>query len=230
MSKNTSIIYSSNHSKFIDKLIVKKRLEMVKIINYQIKKYKIIDVLDIGTTIDKENESSNFIVKNLKNINCFKCISDQEINSSFFEKKLKKSITQDFSEKEIKEFASDLVISNATIEHVGNSLQQKKMVSNIVNLSKKLFIIITPNRFHPVDFHTKIPFIHWLPKSIHRKILNIFRMPFYANEENLNLLGKKEIENLLNLENITYKIEHIRLLFFKSNFIIIGKKIHKSIL
>ena len=62
MSKNTSIIYSSNHSKFIDKLIVKKRLEMVKIINYQIKKYKIIDVLDIGTTIDKENESSNFIV------------------------------------------------------------------------------------------------------------------------------------------------------------------------
>lgn len=225
MSRNINLIYSSNHSKVIDKLIVNKRLEIVKIINNQIKKFKIFDALDIGTTIDKENESSNFIIKNLENINCFKSISDQEISSSFFKKKLKKSITEDFSNEEVKEFASDLVISNATIEHVGNSFQQRKMINNIINLSKKLFIISTPNRFHPIDFHTKIPLIHWLPKSIHRKILNFLGMSFYGKEENLNLLGKKEIENLLNFENITYEIAYIKLLFFKSNFIIIGKKI-----
>ena len=225
MSRNINLIYSSNHSKVIDKLIVNKRLEIVKIINNQIKKFKIFDALDIGTTVDKENESSNFIIKNLENINYFKSISDQEISSSFFKKKLKKSITEDFSNEELKEFASDLVISNATIEHVGNSFQQRKMINNIINLSKKLFIISTPNRFHPIDFHTKIPLIHWLPKSIHRKILNFLGMSFYGKEENLNLLGKKEIENLLNFGNITYEIVHIKLLFFKSNFIIIGKKI-----
>ena len=225
MSRNINLIYSSNHSKVIDKLIVNKRLEIVKIINNQIKKFKIFDALDIGTTIDKENESSNFIIKNLENINYFKSISDQEISSSFFKKKLKKSITEDFSNEELKEFASDLVISNATIEHVGNSFQQRKMINNIINLSKKLFIISTPNRFHPIDFHTKIPLIHWLPKSIHRKILNFLGMSFYGKEENLNLLGKKEIENLLNFGNITYEIVHIKLLFFKSNFVIIGKKI-----
>ena len=225
MSRNINLIYSSNHSKVIDKLIVNKRLEIVKIINNQIKKFKIFDALDIGTTVDKENESSNFIIKNLENINYFKSISDQEISSSFFKKKLKKSITEDFSNEEVKEFASDLVISNATIEHVGNSFQQRKMINNIINLSKKLFIISTPNRFHPIDFHTKIPLIHWLPKSIHRKILNFLGMSFYGKEENLNLLGKKEIENLLNFENITYEIAYIKLLFFKSNFIIIGKKI-----
>jgi len=225
MSRNINLIYSSNHSKVIDKLIVNKRLEIVKIINNQIKKFKIFDALDIGTTVDKENESSNFIIKNLENINYFKSISDQEISSSFFKKKLKKSITEDFSNEELKEFASDLVISNATIEHVGNSFQQRKMINNIINLSKKLFIISTPNRFHPIDFHTKIPLIHWLPKSIHRKILNFLGMSFYGKEENLNLLGKKEIENLLNFENITYEIAYIKLLFFKSNFIIIGKKI-----
>jgi len=225
MSRNINLIYSSNHSKVIDKLIVNKRLEIVKIINNQIKKFKIFDALDIGTTVDKENESSNFIIKNLENINYFKSISDQEISSSFFKKKLKKSITEDFSNEELKEFASDLVISNATIEHVGNSFQQRKMINNIINLSKKLFIISTPNRFHPIDFHTKIPLIHWLPKSIHRKILNFLGMSFYGKEENLNLLGKKEIENLLNFGNITYEIVHIKLLFFKSNFVIIGKKI-----
>ena len=225
MNKNINLIYSSNHLKFVDKIIVNKRIEIVKIINNQIKKFKIFDVLDIGTTIDRKNESSNFIVKNLENIDYFKSISDQEISSVFFKNKLKKSITDDFSPDEIEEFSSDLVISSATIEHVGNYLQQKKMISNIINLSKKLFIITTPNRFYPIDFHTKIPFIHWLPKSIHRKILRILRMSFYADEKNLNLLGKSEIENLLNFKNITYEILNIKLLFFKSNFIIIGKKI-----
>jgi hypothetical protein len=225
MNKNINLIYSSNHSKIIDRIIVNKRFEVVKIINDQIKKYSIDDVLDIGTTADSENKSSNLIVKNLENIRYFKSISDQEITSSFFEKKLKKSITGNFSKNEINEFASNLVISNATIEHVGNSFQQRKMINNIINLSKKLFIISTPNRFHPIDFHTKIPLIHWLPKSIHRKILNFLGMSFYGKEENLNLLGKKEIENLLNFENITYEIAYIKLLFFKSNFIIIGKKI-----
>ena len=45
------------------------------------------------------------------------------------------------------------------------------MCENIIKLSKKYFIIITPNRLHPLEFHTKIPLIHWMPKKIHRKIL-----------------------------------------------------------
>jgi len=224
MIKNTNIIYSNNHSKFLDKIIKSKRLEMVKIINDQIKQFEIKDALDIGTTLDLENESSNLIIKSLENIKNFKCISDQEIESSFFIKKLKKSITENFSKEEIEEFSSDLVISNATIEHVGSFSQQQKMVNNIINFSKKLFIIITPNRYHPIDFHTKIPLIHWLPKSIHRKILNILRMPFYAKEENLNLLDVNEIKKLLSFNDVTYKINSIKLLFFKSNFIIIGEK------
>ena len=54
-------------------------------------------------------------------------------------------------------------------------------------------------------------------------------MHFYKKEENLNLLGKSEIKDLLNVKNISYKIDFIRLFFFKSNFIIIGKKIDREI-
>ena len=229
MNRDTNLIYSSRHSKIIDRIIVSKRFELVKVINDQIKKYSIDDVLDIGTTADSENKSSNLIVKNLENIKHFKSISDQEITSSFFEKKLKKSITGNFSEKEINEFSSNLVISNATIEHVGSFSEQKKMISNIINLSKKLFIISTPNRFYPIDFHTKLPLIHWLPKPLHRKILNFLGLYFYEKEENLNLLGKSDIKNLLNFKNISYEIAFIKLFFFKSNFIIIGKKIDRKI-
>ena len=40
---------------------------------------------------------------------------------------------------------SDLVISNATIEHVGSFENQLKMVKNIILLSKKYFVITTLN-------------------------------------------------------------------------------------
>ena len=86
---------------------------------------------------------------------------------SFFEKFL---ITDEFTENEIKEFRSDIVISNATIEHVGSFKNQVKMCKNIINLSKKYFIIITPNRLHPFEFHTKIPLIHWFPKKLYSKV------------------------------------------------------------
>ena len=72
------------------------------------------------------------------------------------------------------------------------------MIDNMIKFSKKLIIIITPNKFHPIEFHTKIPFIHWLPKKIYKKILKILNLSFYSKEENLNLLSKSDIFNLIN--------------------------------
>ena len=221
---NNNLIYSKNHFKIFDDLLLKKRLEMIQIINDQIELHKINDVLDIGTTSDTLNKSSNVIVKNLKNIKNFNSISDQKIDSSFFKKTLQKSITEDFSDEEIEEFKSDLVVSNATIEHVGNFNNQKKMLSNIIKLSNKMIIITTPNRFHPLEFHTKIPLIHWLPKSIYRKILKFLKMPFYSKEENLNLLSKGDFTKLLINENISYEFKYIKFLSFKSNLVFVGKK------
>ena len=63
----------------------------------------------------------------IEKINIFKSISNQNIKSSFFEKKLNKSITDDLSKIELNEFSSDIVLSNATIEHVGNYKSQKKL-------------------------------------------------------------------------------------------------------
>jgi len=224
MNKDQDTIYAINHYNFLDKILLKKRLEISSIINDTIKDLQIHDALDIGTTSDDKNASSNIVIKNIKNIDKFKCISDQMVNSNFFNKKLKKSITEEFSEKELYEFSSDLVISNATIEHVGGELKQKKMLENIIKLTKKIFIITTPNRFYPIEVHTKIPLLHWFPKPIYRKILKIIGLPFYANEENLNLLSVNELKKMFKKHKITYEVKFLKLFFFKSNIIIIGKK------
>ena len=225
MHKDQDTIYAINHYNFFDKIVFKKRLEISNIINNIIKDLQIHDALDIGTTSDDKNASSNIVIKNIKDIDKFKCISDQIVNSDFFHKSLNKSITEEFSENELYDFSSDLVVSNATIEHVGNTLNQKKMLENVIKLTKKIFVITTPNRFYPIELHTKIPLIHWFPKSIYRKILKFLGLSFYANEENLNLLSVNELKKMLDNHKITYEIKFLKLLFFKSNIIIVGRKI-----
>ena len=139
--KNNKQIYLTNHNSFFDKIIIKKRLEMIYLLNSYFKDQTFEDALDIGTTNDA-SKSSNFIVKNLKNIKSYKSISNQRINSQFFSKNLTKSITEDLTDREIEDFKSELVISNATIEHVGNLENQINMCKNIIKLSKKYFVII----------------------------------------------------------------------------------------
>jgi len=224
MNTNHKKIYSINHYNFFDKLVLKKRLEISKIINNSIKNLDVRDVLDIGTTNDQLNPSSNIIIKSIKKFRKYKSISDQKIISNFFSKKLKKSITSNFSQKEINQFSSDVVVTNATIEHVGGRKNQKKMINNIIKLTKKIFIITTPNKFYPVEFHTKIPFIHWLPNLIYRKILSYLGLSFYAKEKNLNLLSKRDVKKMLDHQKIKYEIKFVKLFFLKSNLIIIGKK------
>lgn len=221
-----SVVYLHKPSQLVNQIILKKRKEMVKMINEYFKNISLSDALDIGTTIDMEYDHSNYLIKNLENIKIFKSISDQKIVSTFFFKSLTRSIIDDFTDEQIDQFKSDLVLSSATIEHVGNFTNQLKMMSNIIKLSKKYFVIITPNRFHPIDFHTQIPFIHWFPKKIHRTLLYLFGLKFYSKEENLNLLSITDLENLLkNFSNIEYKIRYINLIGFKSNYLIFGKKL-----
>jgi hypothetical protein len=217
-------IYSASHFSFIDGIILRKRKEMLKIIKKTLEKYNVLSCIDVGTSSYEENESSNYIIKNLSHIPNIISISNQEIKNPLFKEKILKSITQNFSNDEFFKLKSDIVISNATIEHVGSFENQIKMVNNIINLSKKKFIIITPNRYHPIDFHTKIPFLHWLPKVIHRKILSLVGLSFYSREENLNLLSKADLIKIMNDLNFkNYKIFNIKLLGFVSNFILIGK-------
>ena len=217
-------IFVTNHFKFIDRIVLNKRKEMANIINHQLDNIELTDALDIGSTDDNNFESSNFLIKNINNIKHYKSLSNQVITDKFFSSSLIKSITDNLSAEEVDKFKSDLVISNATIEHVGSLEDQIKMISNVIRLSKKIFIITTPNRFHPIDFHTKLPLIHWLPKKIHRKLLNMLNLNFFAKEDNLNLMSENDLKKALTNQNIKkYKIFHIRLFGFKSNFLVIGE-------
>ena len=222
MKKNLYIQFENN---FFDKIINNKRIEMVNQIKTKINVRQIKDLLDIGTTQDLSADSSNIFCKMLNNIKIHKSISNQKIKNKRFKFCIKKSITSKFSKKTINTFKSDLVISSATIEHVGSLKNQISKVKNMISLSKKYVVISTPNRFYPIELHTKLPLLHWLPKIFYRKILLFFNMNYFADEKNMNLLSKSDLKKILNIfsNKIDYKIYNIYFLGFVSNFLVICK-------
>ena len=61
--------------------------------------------------------------------------------------------------------AFDVVHSNAVIEHVGGRERQRQMVREALRVARSVFIT-TPNRLFPVEVHTRLPLVHWLPESV----------------------------------------------------------------
>ncbi len=90
----------------------------------------------------------------------------------------------------------EIYFSNAVLEHVGNRTEQQRFIHEACRVARRVFIS-TPYRWFPVDFHTLIPLAHYLPRPAVRGIYRLFGKDHYAEEKNLRLLGKGDIEKML---------------------------------
>lgn len=57
----------------------------------------------------------------------------------------------------------DVVHSNAVIEHVGRSFDQRQFAAELIRVARSGFIT-TPNRWFPIEPHSRLPLLHWLPR------------------------------------------------------------------
>lgn len=92
--------------------------------------------------------------------------------------------------------AFDLAVSFAVLEHVGSARTQRHFLSELARIARS-FVVFTPYRYFPVEMHTMLPLLHWLPADRHRAILRGIGMPFWADEKNLNLLSVGALAPLL---------------------------------
>jgi SAM-dependent methyltransferase len=86
----------------------------------------------------------------------------------------------------------DVVFSNAVIEHVGDVERQGLFVAEALRVGRRVFVT-TPNRWFPVELHTHLPLVHWLPESAAHRVYDLVRKP-WAKEN--HLLGPGELERL----------------------------------
>ncbi len=59
----------------------------------------------------------------------------------------------------------DVAFSNAVIEHVGSRERQALFVSEAIRVARRVFVT-TPNRWFPIEVHTRLPVVHWLPDVV----------------------------------------------------------------
>ncbi len=86
----------------------------------------------------------------------------------------------------------DVVFSNAVIEHVGGEEEQRRFVAEALRVSRRAFIT-TPNRWFPVEVHTRLPLVHWLPDSASHRAYDLARRPWAKQNR---LLGPRSFARL----------------------------------
>jgi SAM-dependent methyltransferase len=86
----------------------------------------------------------------------------------------------------------DVGFSNAVVEHVAGGREgQRQFVRELCRVSKRVFVT-TPNRWFPLEVHTLLPFVHWLPAWARERVI-----PF---DDVLDPLGPKAFRSLFPYE------------------------------
>jgi hypothetical protein len=103
------------------------------------------------------------------------------------------------------EHAFGIVFSNSVIEHLGTLKNQEDFSRECQRVGHTLYIQ-TPNKNFPIEPHLVTPFIHWLPKSIQKKLLRNFTLwgwiarpsQDFCNHflEEVRLLDSREMQSL----------------------------------
>ena len=196
-------------SLYARKKMLKKLLEMAT-------PTPLTSVLDIGVTNDKR-QACNFFEKLYPYPHRITAVGKEDphfLKEEFPGLKIimADGLTLPFANKSF-----DLAVSFAVIEHVGSREQQRRFVHELCRVGKTV-CIATPNRWHPLEFHTFLPFLHWLPPLLFRSFLKLIGKKFLAQEDNLNLLTKSELFSLFPPETRIFA-KHIKFLGCTSNFV-----------
>lgn len=91
-----------------------------------------------------------------------------------------------------------IVFANAVIEHVGHFENQRRFSSEIQRVGQKYFIT-TPNKNFPFEFHYKLPFYQFIPKTVQRWLNKKFGIGLWYHKgvwEDINLLTIRKLKKL----------------------------------
>jgi len=101
-------------------------------------------------------------------------------------------------ELQFKSNSFDIVICNQVIEHIRKQYHQKFIEESYRVLKPNgIFYIATPNKLWPIEPHTKIPLLSFLPKIMADKYMKLVKG---INEYNIYLLTYNELSKILSLK------------------------------
>ena len=112
------------------------------------------------------------------------------------------------------------------LEHVGSHANQSRFIRECARVARKGFFLTTPNRWFPIEFHTQLPLIHWLPKRRARLLFRSLGYEFFAEEANLNLMSRGELKTIVQqLKDYKVNVRDRKLLGWPSNLLVVGQRL-----
>lgn len=202
---------------FVSKVSLRMRQQMFAALMRLAQPTPATTVLDVGVTSD-QREDSNFFEKLYPYTDRVVAVGLED--AAFLEQQFPglRYVQSDGQHLPFADRSFDLVVSFAVIEHVGSRDRQRAFIQELCRVGKTC-CITTPNRWHPIEFHTVLPLLHWLPPAWFRQILRGLGKPFWAEEENLNLLSRSELLSLVP-PTAQVQVRSFKFLGFVSNLLI----------
>jgi ubiquinone/menaquinone biosynthesis C-methylase UbiE len=151
-------------------------------------------LLDVGVTSDTTYESSNYVEAWYPHKDR---ITAAGIDDASFLETLYPGVSfvnANGLDLPFEDGAFDVAHSSAVLEHVGGRDNQVGFVRELARVARRAVFLTTPNRWFPVEFHTVLPLVHWLPKPVFRGLMRRTGNGFFAEEANLNLVGGGELK------------------------------------
>jgi len=180
-------------------------------------------VLDVGISANEALKDTNFFERrysypeNLTAASIEDCQHLKKVYPKITFKKI--NVGEKFP---FKNDSFDVVVSWATLEHVGERKKQKFFLNELFRVGKKVFIT-TPDKACFYEPHLGLPFIHWLPDKYFRLTCRLLGKKFWADINNLNPLTKADLKRIVPKEKNVKILRDKIFGFIPSHFIVIGK-------
>ncbi len=133
-------------------------------------------VLDVGTSADYNFEpNANYFLHRYPHPEQLTAVGIEDVSKLRSSYPLVTFVQADGRSLPFPDDSFDVVHSNAVIEHIPYSDQQA-FVSELVRVARA-GMLTTPNRWFPLDPHTRLPFLHWLPRPLMLRANSLARHP-----------------------------------------------------
>jgi len=179
-------------------------------------------VLDVGVTSDETQRESNYFEQMYPYPEKVTCVGTED-GSHLMHRYPGLSYTR-VRPRESLPFADgefDVVFSNAVLEHVGSRAEQAQFLGELRRVGRAFFVT-TPNRWFPFEHHTGLPFVHYLPPRLFRRLLRHTRYRYWSDESNLNILTAGELSRLFP-PGAAVEIRSVRLMGMPANLVAFGR-------
>ena len=181
-------------------------------------------ILDLGVTDDQEYDHSNYFVAWYPHKNR---ITAAGLDDASFLATRYPGVTFQHADGCALPFADrsfDFVHSSAVLEHVGDHARQVRFLGECWRVARRGLFLTTPNRWFPVEFHSVLPLVHWLPHAAFARILRMRGLDALAKIENLNLMSRSTLVRAARQAGVPAAIQSVALAGWTTNLLLAAKK------